>query len=67
MLAFFILFSLVGFALGYLFGDKSKESIAFIIIGLTTFIWFFVAGPWAFATLAELLLGYNIALKFVKK
>lgn len=60
MIEFFIVFTSIGMFLGYLWGNEESESIAFTLIGLVSFAWVFIAGPWAIATLFELILGYNI-------
>lgn len=60
MLAFFIMFLIVGFLLGFLIDNQQK---AFTVIILLSIGWGFVAGPWAIATFLELLLGYFVMQK----
>jgi hypothetical protein len=54
MLGFFIMFFIVGVILGIILEEK-QGIIAIIIISI---LWMFVYGPWAIATLIELLLGF---------
>lgn len=61
MLAFFIIFLIVGFFLGFIFSDNPSTAMTIIIA--TTIVWAFIWGFWALATLAELLLGYDVARK----
>jgi hypothetical protein len=61
MLAFFIMFLVVGFLLGFIFNDKPSTAITIIVI--TSIVWAFIWGAWAIATLFELLLGYAVAKK----
>ncbi len=65
MLAFFIMFLVVGFLLGFIFNDTPSTAIAIIVI--TSIVWAFIWGAWAIATFFELFLGYAVARKvFVK-
>ena len=57
MFAFFIMFLIVGFLLGYIIEDQQK---ALTIIVIVSIVWGLIAGPWALATLLELLLGYFV-------
>jgi hypothetical protein len=61
MLAFFIMFVVVGFLLGFIFNDNPSTAITIIVI--TTIVWAFIWGAWAIATFFELLLGYAVARK----
>lgn len=63
MLEFFILFIVTGFIIGFI---QLKQSIALAVIFVISVIWMFAYGPWALATLIELLLGYGLALKIQK-
>ena len=58
MLFYFIIFCIVGFAIGALLKD-SKVSIAIIIT--ISLLWALAFGPWALATFVELILGYTVA------
>ena len=58
MLEFFIVFTIAGFVIGYVFA--SKYSITIILT--TSIVWGFATGPiWGLATLGEMFLGYYIA------
>ena len=63
MLGFFIMFFIVGVILGIILEEK-QGIIAIIIISI---LWMFVYGPWAIATLIELLLGFFLVKKLNKK
>ena len=59
MFGFFIMFLIVGVLLGIIFEEK-KGIIVIIIISI---LWMFAYGPWAIATLIELLLGFFLVKK----
>ena len=62
MLGFFIMFFIVGVILGIILEEK-QGIIGIIIISI---LWMFVYGPWAIATLIELLLGFFLVKKLNK-
>ena len=55
VLFYFILFCAIGFILGLFFTVKGATNVILIV----TIGWAFVQGPWALATLGELLLGFG--------
>ena len=57
MLAFFIVFILIGVVIGFV---VEIEKAFPIVIGIS-FLWIFVAGPFAIATFIELSIGVVIA------
>jgi len=62
MLAFFIIFTIVGFVLGMIDGPHNKRAVGVTIAIVISFLWMFVYGFWAIATFLELMLGYSLAI-----
>ena len=62
MLAFFIIFTIVGFVLGIMDSSHNKHAVGITIAIVISFLWIDVYGFWAIATFLELMLGYNLAL-----
>lgn len=62
MLGFFIMFFIVGVILGIILEEKQ----GIIVIIIISILWMFVYGPWAIATLIELLLGFFLVKKLNK-
>jgi hypothetical protein len=62
ILGYIVLFLLVGFFIGKL---VKNEAFAYGLILIITVSWGFGFGPWAFATLVELLVGYKLAIKVI--
>ena len=62
MLGFFIMFFIVGVILGIILEEK-QGIIAIIIISI---LWMFVYGPWAIATLIDLLLVFFLVKELNK-
>lgn len=62
MLAYFIMFFIVGIVLGILL--EQKQGIILILI--ISILWMFVFGPWALVTFFELLLGFFLVKKLNK-
>jgi len=63
MLFFLFLFVAAGILLGLFITD---QKIAFPVTIVISVIWFFVYGPWAVATLIELLISYKICRIFIE-
>jgi hypothetical protein len=55
---YFLLFCVTGFIIGTVLKDVK---IAMITIVIITLFWALKYGPWALATLFELLLGFSVA------
>lgn len=64
ILAYVVIFVLVGMVIGKL---VKEESVAYGLIGIITVIWFFLMGPWAIATFFELVIGYNLVTDGMSK
>ncbi len=62
MLAFFIIFTIVGFVLGMMDGPHNKHAVGVTIAIVISVLWMFVYGFWAIATFLELMLGYSLAI-----
>lgn len=60
MFMYFIMFIITGFIIGNVLQSKPQAMGAIIIISV---LWMFPYGPWAIATLIELLMGYALAIK----
>lgn len=58
MLFFAVVFVILGLIIGSML---KEESVAITSILVITVIWAFVYGPWAIATLIELIVGYSLA------
>ena len=65
MLAFFIIFCVVGFAMGCVSRKPSHTLVAVGIMVGISLLWAIPFGPWALATFVELLVGYIIAISTV--
>jgi hypothetical protein len=65
MFGLFITFVITGGFLGFIFDSEEKSKVGLGVILLITLLWAFVAGPWAIATLIELLLGFAIVRKLM--
>lgn len=57
MLEFFIMFTILGFILAFIIKEDKLIIIGIIVISV---LWSFAFGPWAIATLFELLIGYKL-------
>ena len=65
MLAFIIVFVIVGIVIGLTTSDSNGlTDQSFIIIIAISVLWLFIAGPWAIATFIELGIGLAIADAF---
>lgn len=60
MLFYFVIFCIVGFAIGHMIKDSK---IAITIIVVIALLWALIFGPWAVSTFIELILGYIVARK----
>ncbi len=59
ILGFIALFLIIGFLIGFF----AEDEIAYGLILIITIAWIFAYGPWAIATLIELVIGYSLGSK----
>ena len=62
IIGFIIIFTIIGFIIAVVIKDDNAAIGAIIIMSI---LWAFAMGPWAIATLIELLLGYSLARKIL--
>ena len=64
MLFFIVVFCIIGFVIGIVLNNSK---IAMTVIGVITIGWAFAFGPWALATLIELMVGYAVGKEWKKR